>query len=217
MLTGLTLPALLEELAAPREVPGAGSALAAALATAAAVVQMAARLSPGSWTDAAGVAAQAEALRERAVQLVDEDAEAYRLALEARAAADETARPEQRDWALGQVTAAAAEPPLALARLAADLAELCAAAGERVEPRVHADVAAAAGLAAAVARGARALVATNLTALAGDARVEEADRLVAAADAAARSLVEERGTARRPGLSRAPWRDGSGQLLLSLD
>lgn len=188
MLTGLSLPALLEELAAPREVPGAGSALAAALAAAAAVVQMAARLSPESWTDAAGVAAQAEALRERAVLLVDEDAEAYRSALEARAAADGNARPEQRDWALGQVTAAAAEPPLALARLAADLAELCAAAGERVEPRVHADVAAAGALAAAVARGARELVATNLTALAGDARVEEADRLVAAAEAISRSL-----------------------------
>ncbi len=188
MLTGLTFPALLEELAAPREVPGAGSALAAALATAAAVVQMAARLSPESWIDAAGVAAQAEALRERAVQLVDEDAAAYRQALEARAAADETARPEQRDWALGQVTAAAAEPPLALARLAGDLAELCAAAGSRVEPRVHADVAAAAALAVAVARGARELVATNLTALPDDTRVEEADRLVAAAEAATRSL-----------------------------
>jgi formiminotetrahydrofolate cyclodeaminase len=168
VLTGLPLPALLEELAAPREVPGAGSALAAA--------------------DAAGVAAQAEALRERAVQLVDEDAEAYRLALEARAAADEAAKPEQRDWTLGQITAAAAEPPLALVRLGADLAELCAAAAGRVEPRVHADVAAAAALAAAVARGARALVAANLTALAGDPRVEEADRLVAAAEAAARSL-----------------------------
>ncbi len=188
MLTGLPLPALLEELAAPHEVPGAGSALAAALATAAAVVQMAARLSPESWADAPGVAAQAEALRDRAVQLVDEDAQAYRLALEARAAADDAARPEQRDWALGQVTAAAAEPPLALVRLAADLAELCAAAAGRVEPRVHADVTAAAALAAAVARGARALVATNLTALEGDARVEEADRLVAAAETAARSL-----------------------------
>lgn len=188
MLTGLSLPALLEELAAPREVPGAGSALAAALATAAAVVQMAARLSPGSWTDAAGVAAQAEALRERALQLVDEDAEAYRRALEARAAADEAARPEQRDWALGLVTAAAAEPPLALVRLAADLTELCAAAGARVEPRVHADVVAAGALAAAVARGARALVSANLTALPGDPRVEEADRLVADAEAAARSL-----------------------------
>jgi formiminotetrahydrofolate cyclodeaminase len=149
---------------------------------------MAARLSPGSWADAAGVAAQAEALRERAVQLVDEDAEAYRLALEARAAADEAAKPAQRDWTLGQITAAAAEPPLALVRLAADLTELCAAAAARVEPRVHADVTAAAALAAAVARGARALVAANLTALQGDARVEEADRLVAAAETAARSL-----------------------------
>src|SRR6185437_757968 len=120
---------------------------------------MAARLSPESWADASGVAAQAEALRARATRLVDEDADAYRAALEARDAADETARPEQRDWAL-----------------------------TRVEPRVHADVAAAAALAVAVTRGARELVSANLTALPGDARVEEADRLVAAADAAARSL-----------------------------
>jgi formiminotetrahydrofolate cyclodeaminase len=188
VLAGLSLPALLEELAAPREVPGAGSALAVALATAAAVVQMAARLSPDSWADAAGVAAQAESLRDRAAKLVDDDAEAYRQALEARAAADEAVKPEQRDWALGRVTAAAGEPPLALARLAADLAELCAAAGSRVEPRVHADVAAAAALAEAVARGARELVAVNLTALPGDPRIEEADRLAdAAADAAARA------------------------------
>jgi methenyltetrahydrofolate cyclohydrolase len=188
VLTGLSLPALLEELAAPREVPGAGSALAVALATAAAVVQMAARLSPDSWADAAGAAAQAESLRERAASLVDEDAEAYRRALEARTAADRADKPEQRDWQLGRVTAAAAEPPLALARLSADLAELCAAAGARVELRVHADVAAAAALAAAVARGARSLVAVNLTALPGDSRVEEADRLAAAAEASARSL-----------------------------
>lgn len=189
MLTGLSLPALLEELAAPREVPGAGSALAVALAAAAAVVQMTARLSPESWAEAAGVAAQADSLCERAARLVDEDAEAYARALEARAAADESQKPESRDWKLGQVTAAAAEPPLTLARLAADVAELCAAAGPRVEPRVHADVAAAAALAAAVARGARELVAVNLTALPGDARVEEAGRLVAAADASAAAVA----------------------------
>jgi formiminotetrahydrofolate cyclodeaminase len=188
VLTDLSLPALLEELAAPREVPGAGSALAVALAAAAAVVQMAARLSPESWVEAAGAAAQAEVLRERAAQLVDEDAEAYRRALEARDAVDATEKPERRNWALGTVTAAAAEPPLALARLGADLAELCAASGARVEPRVHADVAGAAALAAAVARGARDLVAANLTALPGDPRIEEADRLASAAEAAARSL-----------------------------
>jgi len=188
VLTGLSLPALLEELAAPREVPGAGSALAVALATAAAVGQMAARLSPDSWPDAAGVAAQAESLRERAARLVDDDAEAYRRALEARAAAGEPAKPAQRDWSLGQITAAAAEPPLALARLAADLAELCAAAGDRVELRVRADVVAAAALAAAVARGARELVEVNLTALPDDPRVKEATKLATAAEAAARAV-----------------------------
>jgi formiminotetrahydrofolate cyclodeaminase len=188
VLTDLSLPALLEELAAPREVPGAGSALAVTLATAAAVVQMAARLSPESWAEAAGVAAQAESLRERAAKLVDDDAEAYRRALEARETADEADKPERRDWALGRVTAAAAEPPLALARLAADVGELCAEAASRIEPRVHADVAAAAALAAAVARGARDLVAVNLTALPGDQRVKEAERLATLAEEAAASI-----------------------------
>lgn len=184
MLTDLPLAALLEELAAPRESPGSGSALAIALAAAAATVQMAARLSSESWDDASGVAAQAESLRERATGLVNEDAEVYRRALEARAAEDDD-KQERRDWALGRATAAAAEPPLALARIAADLAELCRASAERVEPRLRADLVVAAALAAGVARGARELVAVNLTALADDPRVAEANRLVAAASEAA--------------------------------
>lgn len=190
MLTDLSLTALLEELAAPREVPGAGSALAAALAAAAAVVQMAARLSAESWPDAAGVAAQAESLRERAASLVDADADAYRRALEARDS-DPADRQDRRDFALGRATAEAAEPPLELARLAADLGELCAAAAARGEPRVHADVAAAAALAAGVARGALELVAVNLTAAPGDPRVAEAEQLAAAAESAAGAVRSE--------------------------
>lgn len=183
MLTDEPLNALLEELAAPRAVPGGGSALAAALAVAAAVVQMAARLSAESWPDAAGVAAQAESLRERAAALVDEDAEAFRRALEAqKTSPDADPSAERRDFVLGQALAAAAEPPLQLARLAADVAELSAAVAERGEPRVHADAVAAAALAAGVAHGARELVAVNLTAAPGDPRVQEAARL---ADAAA--------------------------------
>src|SRR5207302_9938162 len=92
---------------------------------------------------------------------------------------------ERRDWALGSAIAAAAEPPLALGRVAVDLAELCEEAAEKVEPRVRADVVAAAALAAAVARGARVLVAANLTAVPGDHRVAEADLLAAAAAGAA--------------------------------
>ena len=70
-------------------------------------------------------------------------------------------------------------------RLAADLAELCAAAAARGEPRVQADVTAAAALAAGVARGARELVAVNLTAAPGDPRIAEAEELAGAAESAA--------------------------------
>lgn len=191
MLADLSLTALLEELAAPHPVPAAGSAIAAALASAAAVAQKAARLSSGSWPDAGGVAAQAQSLRERALGLADEDAETYRRALEAQQRPAVDASGERRDFVLGRALAEAAEPPLRLARLAADVAELCAVVATRGEPGVQADAAAAAALAAGVARGARELVAVNLTAVDGDPRVAEADQLAAAADAAA-------GDARRP-------------------
>jgi methenyltetrahydrofolate cyclohydrolase len=185
VLADQSLPALLEELAAPRAVPGSGSALAVALAAAAAVVQMAARLSSDSWPESAGAAAQAESVLERATRLVDEDAEAYRRAIEARTALAADPSRERRDFALGRAVAAAAEPPLKLVRLATDLAELCRETAARGAPAAHADVAAAAALAAGVARGAFELVAENLTALPGDARVAEAERLVAAAAEAA--------------------------------
>ena len=197
MFPDLSFSALLEELAAPREASSSGSALAVALAVAAATVQKAARLSASTWPEASGVAAQAASLADRAVKLAEDDAEAYRRALDVSAdlADDDVHAPladdeqDRRDWALGQAVAAAAEPPLALVRLAADLADLCGEAAGRVEPRVQADVVAAAALAVGVARGARELVAVNLTALPDDPRVAEADTLTAAAAAAAEVLT----------------------------
>lgn len=190
MFPDLSFRALLEELAAPREAPGSGSALALALAIAAATVQMAARLSAPTWPEASGVAAQAGSLGERAVQLASDDAEAYARALDVSATlADD--KQERRDWALAQAVAAAAEPPLALLRLATDLVDLCGDAAGRVEPRVQADVVAAAALAVGVAHGARELVVVNLTAVKHDARVVEADALVAAAVAAG-EMVSQR-------------------------
>jgi len=184
----LPLPSLLDELAAPREVPGSGSALAIALAIAAATVQMAARMSVVSWPESPGVAAQAGSLRERALKLAEDDAEAYRRALDVRAAPTGDQQ-DKRDWALGQAVAAAAEPPLALVRLATDLVDLCGDAAGRVEPRVQADVVAAAALAAGVANGARELVTGNLTALPDDPRVAEATALAAAAAATAEKMI----------------------------
>ncbi|MEN3341200.1 MAG: Formiminotransferase-cyclodeaminase [Actinomycetota bacterium] len=188
----LTLGEWLEELAAARAVPGAGSALAFALSTAAAVVAMAARVSKESWENAGAAAAQAAALQARAAPLAQLDAYVYERALSAREGAAEL-RPEQRDWQIGQAFARAAEPPLEIARTAADVAELAAEVAASCEPRVRADAQAAAALAAGAARGAAALVAVNLTAVDNDPRVVEAGRLVEAAETAAgRARAAER-------------------------
>jgi len=183
----LTVAELLDELADPRP-PGGGSALGFTVAMAASLVAMAARASKESWGAAGGVAAQAEALRARAAPLAQRDAEIYDAALAVREGA--AALPaEKRDWAIGQAFAAAAETPLEIARAAADVAELAADVAVSGDPRVRADAVAAATLAAAAARGAVTLVAVNLTAVDGDPRVAEAERLAVTAENAASRAV----------------------------
>jgi formiminotetrahydrofolate cyclodeaminase len=180
----LTLEEWLDELAGPAAAPGGGSALAFALATAAAVLAMAARVSKDSWDAAGAAAAQATTLRARAAPLAQLDAYVYERALAARqTAADLPA--ERRDWQIGEAFARAAEPPLEIARTAADVAELAVEIAAGGDPRVRPDAQAAAALAAGVARGAAALVAANLTAVEGDPRVVEARRLAEAAETAA--------------------------------
>ena len=175
----LTLAEWLDELASARAVPGGGSALGFAVANAAAVLAMAARVS-----NAGGLVAQAEALRTRTAPLAQVDAETYEQALSARDDAS-ALRQEQRDWEIGKAFARAAEPPLEIARAAADIAELAAELALNGAPEIRADAVAAAALAAGAARGCVALVAVNLTTVDGDARVAEAGRLADAARAAA--------------------------------
>jgi methenyltetrahydrofolate cyclohydrolase len=183
----LTLDEWLAELSSQDVIPAGGSGLALAASMAAALVAMAARVSKASWPEAAGIAAQADALLDRAKPLAQVDADAYRAALDAR---DATAAltPDRRDWEIGRAYAEAAEPPLEIARIAADIAELAAEVAEHVEPRVRADAVAAATLAAAAARGAVAMVSVNLTTTADDARVAEVTRLATAAGDAVRRL-----------------------------
>jgi formiminotetrahydrofolate cyclodeaminase len=161
--------------------PFGAAALATAAAAAASVVVAIARRSTEP-----GAAAQAEALRVRVTEAAARNAETY---AEARAARRKAAElpPEQRDWQIGQAFARAAEQPLELGRLAADLALLASSIASQADPDVHADAVVAAALAAGVARGAVALVAVNLTAVPGDARVVEAERL---AEAAAHSAAQ---------------------------
>jgi methenyltetrahydrofolate cyclohydrolase len=175
-LFDLTLAEWHEELAGSMGVPGAGSALAVVASTAAAVLAMIARVS-----EQPGLAAQAEKLRERTAPLAQLDADTYEAALLAPDTT-EGLTPEQRDWQIGRAFARAAEPPLEIARAGADIAELASVLAESGDPRVRADALAAGALAAAVTRGAVALVQVNLTAVPGDPRVAEAERLAAAAE-----------------------------------
>jgi formiminotetrahydrofolate cyclodeaminase len=180
-----TLNGWLGELAQTRGAPGGGSALAFAVASAASVLAMAARVS-----DSVGFAVQADALCARAAPLVQLDADTYDAALAVRDATEEL-KVEQRDWEIGRAFARAAEPPLEIGRIAADVAELAAQLAESGDLRVRADAIAAAALAAGAALGAVALVAVNLTALNGDPRVAEAQDL---AENARRSAARAGGT-----------------------
>jgi formiminotetrahydrofolate cyclodeaminase len=170
---------LLDDLAAAGPAPGGGSALAFAASIAAAAVTMAARVS-----DLGALAAQAEALRARAEPLAELDAETYRAALDVRAHAKDLPA-ERRDWAIGQAFARAAEPPLEIGRVAADIAELAAELARNGSPAIRADAVAAASIAAGVARGAVAMVEVNLTATADDPRIAEVRRLAELAATAA--------------------------------
>jgi formiminotetrahydrofolate cyclodeaminase len=178
----LTAAELLDELAGP-VAPAGGSAVAFTVAMAAAVVRMAARASKDSWDAAGGVVAQAEALRARAAPLAQLDADVLDSALAVRDGAAALS-PEKRDWEIGKAFAAAAEPPLEIARTAADVAELGAEVAVRGDPRMRADAIAAVILAAAAARAAVTIVEVNLTAVGGDLRVAEAQRLARAAEEA---------------------------------
>lgn len=175
---------LLDELASEAPTPGGGSAAAIAVAMAAGLVAMAARLSRAEWPEAGGAIAQAEALRVRVAPLAQRDAEAYEQALAALRPPKEL-EPEARDAVIGEALSRAAEVPLAIAEAAADVAELAAVVAEKGNPAVRPDAAAAALFAEAGARTAANLVAVNLATTEDDPRARRAREAAAAASAAA--------------------------------
>jgi formiminotetrahydrofolate cyclodeaminase len=186
-LLDLRVHEFLEAVASEQRTPAAGSIAALVTAAAAGLLAKVARASQEGWPDAAGVAAQAESLRDRAAPLAQLDADEYEAALVAQR--DGAEQPgERRDFALGRAYARAAEPPLRIVEAAADVAELAVVVARNGEGSLRADAAAAGALAAAAARSAAELVAVNLTATADDARVVRARGLAADAARAAEEV-----------------------------
>ena len=172
------LEELLDAIAEDTLVPASGSVAGVVVAMAAALTAMAARRSLGSWAEAGGAVAQAEALRRRATPLAQEDAEAY---LEAVARLER--REPGHDAELGLALARAAEVPLLIAQVAADVAALAKEVAECGDPSVRGDATGAALLAQAAARAAAHLVEINLGSGPGDLRVLSANSLATAASA----------------------------------
>jgi formiminotetrahydrofolate cyclodeaminase len=187
----LRLGDFLDRLSADGLAPGGGSAAALTVAFAARLVCMVARCSV-SWSDAPGVAAQANAIAERAVQLAHTDGRAWEAALTALrdAEAGEGVGDPKRSFALERKLEAAAAAPLEIASLGADAASLAAIAGEQGEAMYRPDATAAAALAAGGAAAATHLVRVNLGMRTSDPRLAQALASEQAAQDVAARLLE---------------------------
>jgi formiminotetrahydrofolate cyclodeaminase len=185
------LRAFLDELAERSPTPGGGSAAAVTTAMAAGLVAMVARASRDSWEEAAGIAAQALAIRDRAAPLARMDAEAWQDAVAAlRIAGNGSDDGGRRDFELERKLERAAAVPLQIAELGADAAALAALAGELGDGAFRADAAAAAALAAGGASAATHLVEVNLGMREGDERLARARASERAAAEAAERLLQ---------------------------
>jgi methenyltetrahydrofolate cyclohydrolase len=166
----------LDRLANPSPAPGGGSAAAAAAAMAAVLVQSVASQSAEGWAEAGGVAAQADAIRIRAVPLIELDARRYKEALDLLAER-ESIEASERDARLRAALEGAAAPLLEIGEAAADAAELAALAAARGAAAVRADAVAAAVLAEAANSVVVGLLEINLTIVEGDPRIQRAIEL----------------------------------------
>jgi formiminotetrahydrofolate cyclodeaminase len=149
----------LDALAAARPDPGGGSAAALAIALAAGLCAMTARLSKARLPEAAALAAEADWLRESAAPLAQADADGYAAVMDARRL--DPAAPG-RAAALAAALSAASAVPVRIVETGVKVAGLAARLAEDGNPNLRGDAATAALLAAAGARAAARLVEINL-------------------------------------------------------
>ena len=181
------MSALLAGLASDQPVPAGGSASAAVVAIAAALLEKVAKLSASSWAGAEGARKQAADLRRSAEELVDADAHAY-LTFVAAMRSTKGTSDDAREKATGPARAATVDVPHAIVRAAAETVELAADLAVRGNPKLRSDATTAAHLAAAAAHAGAVTMAANLPPGSNDARLAEAQRLALGANARVRSL-----------------------------
>jgi len=141
---------------------------AVAVALAAGLSGMAARLSAGQLADADGLADRADAARQRVAPLAGADAESYGRVLDAYREPDSETRRERVSDALSGAT----DVPLAVAEVGNEVAGIAARLVEEGNPNLEGDAIAAVLLAEAGVRAAAVLAEINLS----SANVED-DRL----------------------------------------
>jgi formiminotetrahydrofolate cyclodeaminase len=150
------------------------------ISLAAALTGMAARLSTGQLDEADELLERAESLRERAAPLAQADATVYERVIEA----------QRENGDVQAALSAAADVPLEVAKVGAEVAEIATRLAEYGNPNLRGDALAAVLLAEAGTRAAVSLVEINLsTAGSEDGRADQA-RQFAESAMAARDLVE---------------------------
>jgi methenyltetrahydrofolate cyclohydrolase len=194
-LLDVTVRDLLVQVAADDRSPGGGAVAALSTALAAGLVEAAAVRGGDDWPDGAEVARLAREARERAAPLAAVNAAAYRDALAAMAEPADGASAKERNAALGEALARAAEVPLEITTIAEEVAELGAIAAECGRASLRPDAVAATLLAGAAAAAAANLVAVNLAVTDNDPRARRAHGL---AHDATRALARALAAAREP-------------------
>jgi methenyltetrahydrofolate cyclohydrolase len=183
----LSLGEFLDLVASGRPAPGGGSVAAVAVALAAGLSGMAARLSADQLADAPGLADLADASRRRVAPLARADAEAYGRVLDAYRESD----PETREERLRDTLSGAADVPLAVAEVGNEVAGIAARLVEEGNPNLEGDAMTAVLLADAGVRAAAALARINLSsANVEDDRLGQANRLIHKTAATVRRATE---------------------------
>ncbi len=183
------LAGFLDSVASDEPAPG-GAGAAVAVALAAGLSGMSARLSADHLSDANGLAERADLLRRRVAPPAQEDAKAYGHVLAACRTTDD-ADPEVRQERIRTALSGAADVPLAIAETGAEVARIATRLAREGNPNLRGDAVAAALLAEAGVRAAAVLVEINTAAgEISDDRVERAGELVTRAVGAAREIAE---------------------------